>query len=295
MAETVLLSIAIFIRILSNPLGNVFQKQLTGNGNHPLLVNFLTYFLLSVACILFASFIHWPVLPREFWIYSILGGLAGALGNSFLVKALQKGDLSVLGPINSYKSLIGIFVGVILLGEVPTLWGLLGVGLIIYGSYFVLDTTPERFSFALLKKEEIRFRIWAMILTAIEAVFVKKVILASSTPVAFISWCCFGAFFSFTLLFLYRLDLKKEALKIGFGDLKTYSFLVICIGLMQFTTNYVFEHMAVGYALSLFQLSILVSVLLGYRIFKEQDIRKKLVGSAIMIIGSIVLILLKNN
>ncbi|MDI1322704.1 MAG: GRP family sugar transporter [Algoriphagus sp.] len=256
-----------------------------------MLVNFLTYLLLSVACVLFAFFIHWPVFPREFWIYSILGGIAGALGNSFLVKALQKGDLSVLGPINSYKSLVGIFAGVILLGEVPTLWGLLGVALIIFGSYFVLDTTPERFSFALLKKDEIRFRIWAMILTAIEAVFVKKVILASSTPIAFISWCCFGALFSFALLFIYRLDLKKEARQIGSMDIRNYSLLVVCIGLMQFTTNYVFEHMAVGYALSLFQLSIIVSVLLGHRIFQEKDIRKKLVGSAIMIIGSIVLIL----
>ncbi len=292
MAETVLLSIAVLVRIFSNPLGNVFQKQLTIKGNHPLLVNFLTYLLLSVTCLIFAFLIDWPVLPREFWIYSVLGGMAGALGNSFLVKALQKGDLSVLGPINSYKSLVGIFVGVILLGEIPTLWGLLGVALIILGSYFVLDTTPERFSFALLKKDEIRFRIWAMILTAIEAVFVKKVILASSTPIAFVSWCWFGAFFSFALLFIYRLDLKKEARKIGNTDLSTYSFLVVCIGLMQFTTNYVFEHMAVGYALSLFQLSIIVSVLLGHRIFQEQDIRKKLVGSAIMIIGSIVLILL---
>ena len=254
MAETVLLSIAVLVRIFSNPLGNVFQKQVTVKGNHPLLVNFLTYLLLSVACLYFASFLDWPVLTLEFWIYSVLGGIAGALGNSFLVKALQKGDLSVLGPINSYKSLIGIFVGVILLEEVPTFWGLLGVALIIYGSYFVLDTTKERFSFALLKKEEIRFRIWAMILTAIEAVLVKKVILASSNPIAFISWCCFGALFSFALLFLYRLDLKKEVRKICVSDLRTYSFLVICIGLMQFTTNYVFEHMAVGYALSLFQL-----------------------------------------
>lgn len=292
MAETVLLSIAIFIRILSNPLGNVFQKQLTATGNHPLLVNFLTYLLLSGICILMAGFIDWQVLPLQFWMYSILGGIVGALGNSFLVKALQKGDLSVLGPINSYKSLVGIFVGVLLLGEVPTLWGLLGVALVIFGSYFVLDTTPERFSFALFKKEEIRFRIWAMILTAIEAVFVKKVILASSTPIAFISWCCFGAFFSFTLVFIYRLDLKKEVRKIGFGDIRTYCFLVICIGLMQFTTNYAFEHLAVGYALSLFQLSIIVSVLLGYGIFKEENIRKKLIGSALMIIGSAVLILL---
>jgi len=64
---------------------------------------------------------------------------------------------------------------------------------------------------------------------------------------------------------------------------------------MQFMTNYTFKHMAVGYALSLFQLSTIVSVLLGYRFFKERDIWKKLIGSAIMIIGSVVIILLKNN
>jgi drug/metabolite transporter (DMT)-like permease len=134
-----------------------------------------------------------------------------------------------------------------------------------------------------------------MILTAIEAVFVKKVILVSSSAIAFISWCCFGAIFSFVLLFIYRLDVKKEARKIGYTDISKYAFLILCIGTMQFTTNYAFEHMAVGYALSLFQLSTIVSVLLGHRIFKEQDIRKKLVGSAIMIIGSIVIILLKND
>jgi drug/metabolite transporter (DMT)-like permease len=53
--------------------------------------------------------------------------------------------------------------------------------------------------------------------------------------------------------------------------------------------------MPVGYALSLFQLSTIVSVLLGHRIFKEMGIRKKLIGSAIMIVGSIIIILFQNH
>lgn len=294
MIETVLISIAVLLRIFSNPLGNVFQKQLTERGNHPLLVNFLTYLLLSIVCIFIAAFIHWPALPREFWAYSILGGVAGALGNGFLVKALQRGELSVLGPINSYKSVIGIIGGIVLLGEVPNFWGVMGIVLIIYGSYFVLDTTEERFSLALLKRSDIQFRLWAIVLTAIEAVFIKKVILASSTTIAFMSWCCFGSLFSFVLLFIYRTDIKKELVKINYSHISKYVFLVVCIGTMQFTTNYAFEHMAVGYALSLFQLSVIVSVLLGHGFFKEQDVCKKLIGSFIMLIGSVVIILLKN-
>jgi drug/metabolite transporter (DMT)-like permease len=294
MTGSLLVSLAVLLRIFSNPFANVFQKQLTAKGIHPLLVNFLTYFLLSLFCLFIILYIHFPVFPRQFWINSVLGGIAGALGNGFLIKALQYGELSVLGPVNSYKSVVGIIAGIFLLSEIPNIWGVGGIILIIYGSYFVLDTTKERFSLALFKRADIQYRLWAMILTAIEAVFVKKVILASSTTIAFISWCTFGAAFSLILLFVYRLDLKFQFKNISKSDLGKFASLIVCIGTMQFTTNYSFANMPVGYALSLFQLSTIVSVLLGYRVFKEQDVRKKLIGSAIMIIGSVIIILLKN-
>ena len=289
--EIVLTSLAVLLRILSNPVANAYQKQLTAKGHHPLLVNFLSYLLLALVCLFFIPGLPSLAYTTEFWMYSILGGIVGAVGNGFLVKALQKGDLSILGPINSYKSVVGIIVGIVLLGEIPGFYGLIGIVIIIAGSYLVLDTTEERFSWALLGKPEIQFRIWAMILTAIEAVFVKKVILASGVTAAFISWCVFGAFLSFLLLFVYRLDIKKEWSTVRAVDFKNYLLLVICIGTMQFTTNYSFAHMPVGYALSLFQLSTLVSVLLGYRIFREKEIRKKFIGASIMIVGSVIIIL----
>ena len=149
----ILTSVAVISRVLSNPLGNVFQKQLTNRYNHPLLINFLTFLLLSVFCIIPAIQVRWLELPFEFWKYCILAGIVGATGNGFLVKALQCGDLSVLGPINSYKSVVGIIVGTFLLGEIPNLWGIAGMSLIVYGSYYVLDTMDEHFSLALLKRK----------------------------------------------------------------------------------------------------------------------------------------------
>ena len=90
--------------------------------------------------------VDWVSLPWQFWVYVAVGGLFGAVGNGFLVMALRRGDLSVLGPINSYKSVVGIIVGIVLLGELPSLMGLAGVAIIILGSYFVFDTTEEGFS-----------------------------------------------------------------------------------------------------------------------------------------------------
>lgn len=295
MAGTILVTIAVILRIISNPLANVYQKQLTSKGNNPLIVNFLTYFLLSLFCGILLYFMQIPNLEKDFWLYSILGGIAGAVGNGFLVKALQTGDLSVLGPINSYKSVVGIIVGIFLLSEIPNIWGIIGIVLIIYGSYYVLDTTDERFSWKLLKNPAIQFRIWAMVLTAVEAVFIKRVILASSTVLAFISWCIFGALFSFIVLFFYKTRFKTEFRKmLKLENLDKFLLLIVCIGTMQYTTNYVFDHLPVGYALSLFQLSIIVSIVFGYKFFQEKEIGKKIIGSLIMIIGSMLIILLKN-
>jgi drug/metabolite transporter (DMT)-like permease len=294
MLSSILTAIAVLLRIFSNPLANVFQKQLTTKNNHPLLINFLSYFLLSFFCLFIAINIQWQDLHQQFWLYSILGGIIGSIGNGFLVKALQKGELSVLGPVNAYKSVAGIIVAIFLLGEIPNFWGVIGVALIVYGSYFVLDTIEEKFSWALLKRMDIQYRIWAMILSAIEAVFIKKVILASSPAIAFVSWCWFGAVFSLIFLFISRLNLKKEIHKIEEIHLSKYMLLIICIGTMQFTTIFTFNHMPVGYALSLFQLSTIVSVFLGHRFFKEQEIRRKLIGTAIMIAGSVLIMLFKD-
>jgi drug/metabolite transporter (DMT)-like permease len=289
-----LTSIAVLLRILSNPVANVFQKTLSVKGHHPLAVNFITYLGLSILCIPFALRVQWSELPSPFWIYAFLGAIVGSLGNGLLVMALQKGDLSVLGPINAYKSVVGIIAGIILLGEIPNWWGAVGTLLIIGGSYFVLDTTDERFSWALLGRKEIQYRLWAMLLTAIEAVFVKKVILASDVLTAFLAWCSLGAIFSFLLLCFNRQRLTRTAPATFTNHLVPFILLILCIGTTQLTTLYVLDHMPVGYALALFQLSTLISVFLGHRFFNEKDIGKKLLGAAIMMIGSVMIILLRD-
>ena len=290
-SATLILTIAILLRIFSNPFANVFQKKLTIKGLSPLFVNFLTYFILGFICLAFSFQLEWSNIRADFWIYSIIMGVLGALGNLFLVKALQAGDLSVLGPINAYKAVISMIIGLFLLQEIPAVWGLAGVGLIIAGSYFVLNTTEEGFTWQLFKRKEIQYRIWAMILTATEAVVGKKVILASSYVHSFFSWCWFGTLFSLALFVSNRENLNSSLKKIELKAMGIFSGLIACIGITQFSTTYIFQQMPVGYALSLFQLSVLVNIFLGYRIFQEQEIRKKLIGGVIMIIGSVLIIL----
>lgn len=161
---------AIILRILSNSCSNVFQKKLTAEGVTPLTINFLTYAGLSIVCIALSITLHPAVLTIKMWEYALTGGLLGALGNGFLIKALEKGELSVLGPINSYKSVAAMAAGIFLAGEMPSPAGIFGTALIIFGSYFIFNSTEEGFSLKLLKRKDIQYRILALIFTAAEAV-----------------------------------------------------------------------------------------------------------------------------
>jgi drug/metabolite transporter (DMT)-like permease len=283
--------LAVVLRILSNPLANVFQKQLAINRADPLFINFVTYLFLGILSAIYAVTIRWVDFPDKFWLYSLAVGFLGALGNGFLVKALQQGDLSVLGPVNAYKAVVSLVVAFFLLGEVPGIPGGLGIGLIVAGSYVVLNTTKEKLSWGVFKRTDIQYRLLAMFFAAVEAVLIKKVINYSSPEVAFIIWCWFGALFSFALFYYRQSGRLIQQIRLAGGHISTYVMLIFCIGLMQFTTNYTFGHMPVAYALALFQLSALISVLLGHRFFKETDILKKLVGATIMVAGSALIIL----
>lgn len=278
---------ALFLRIFSNPFSNVLQKHLTITGCKPFSVNFFTYTGLSIFCLPFIGIIDFSNIPLLTYKYALLGGICGAIGNGFLVKALEKGDLSLLGPINSYKSVVAMLFGIFFLKEIPDIAGIYGIFLIIYGSYFVFETQNEGFSLTLFKRRDIQYRIFALVFTAIEAVFMKHVIILSGVMVSFILTCWFGSVFSFLIVYMSRqefLPCRK--------DLKELFLLLITTGIMQWSTNYVFKHMNVSYALALFQLSTILSVIFGWKFFEERHIKKKLLGSFIMITGAVILILL---
>ena len=285
--------LAVIIRILVNPFSNVLQKQITQKGQHPLFINLATYILLAFISVCLIHDISFQSLDAEFWIYSIAGGITGALGNGFIVKALEKGDLSVLGPINAYKSIVGMLFAFIIIREVPNIWGLMGMGFIIIGSYFVLDTTEEKFSWQQFKSPAIQYRLAALVLTGIQAVLDKKVIEHSNLEIAFAGWSIFGAGFSFVFILFTKVSIQKEFKNLDRAILVKYFLLVLTVGLMLASTNYTLSHMPVGYALALFQLSILLSVVLGYRFFNELHLFKKLMGATIMVIGSALIILMK--
>ena len=279
---------ALVFRIFSNPIANMLQKALSER-HSAVLINLYSYGLLSLICVgtLCMSDYNFVSYSFSFWNYVLLAGFLCTLGTVCLIKALQYGELSVLGPINSYKCLVGLLFGFMILGEIPSIKSILGVLLIVCGSWFIFDTVKGGFKLSLFKRKDIILRFCALFLTGAEAAVLKKIILNSSSEECFILWCFSGFIFSLILVLL----LKKKFQPLFKKDVFAIFIIAVCLGLMQFSTNIVFEKLDVGLSLALFQLSSIVAIIFGYKVFKESNVIKKLIGAVIMIAGSCLILL----
>ena len=79
------------------------------------------------------------------------------------------------------------------------------------------------------------------------------------------------------------------------SEWRTLLWLAATTALMALTTILTFEKLQVGYSLALFQLSTLMTVYLGHRYFQERNIRRRLLGSLVMVIGAMLIITLGHS
>ncbi len=286
---------ALFVitRIIANPVSNVFQKRLADARANPAFIITATHALLTILTLPFLVSMDLSSLTTGFWLNMAVSAILAIAGNVLLVYALRSGDLSVLGSINAYKAVLSLVLGIFLIGEVPSALGLVGVLLILFGSYFVVDRTegrPPRNAFAQFFRERgVQFRFAALACSATEAVFLKRAVLQSSPLRAFFFWCALGLLVAVVFVAIHLGDRAAGEMKGLRQHWRTYGWLAVTTGVMQVTTLLTFGVMQVGYSLALFQLSTLISVALGYRYFQEQNIPRRLFGSVVMIAGAVLI------
>lgn len=288
--------IFVLARIVSNPFSNVFQKLLTRSGGTPLFIISATFGFLSLVC--------GPLLPwilngpsGRFWFDITLSAILAVAGNVTLVAALQRSDLSILGPINAYKSVVSLLPGIVFLHEIPTAWQLVGIGLIVLGSIVVAgrDRGTERWGLGSLFRERgVLLRFAALIFSAFEAIFLKRALLESSPIMTFALWALLGFGCSALVVAVgpWRNFVRSDLIVMRKNRLN-YAWLALTTGVMQLSTLITLKVFTVGPALALFQTSTILTVILGRTVFVEKHFLKRILGSLVMIAGAILIILFK--
>jgi drug/metabolite transporter (DMT)-like permease len=289
-----LTALFVTLRIVANPLSNVLQKQLTRRGAHPLVVIAVTHGILTPVAVALLAAMRWDDLDSVFWINIVLCAVLAVVGNALIVYALRESDLSVLGPINAYKSVLSLVLAVVMLGEIPSVAGAVGVVLVLAGSLFVVDRAPGqahgRALLQFIRDRGIQLRLAALVFSATEAVLLKRAILHSTPLVTFLFWSILGL--PVALIAVAAFGWRGDRTEAGrwAENVRLYLGLGLTTGLMQAATLFTFEKLQVGYSLALFQLSTIVSVFFGHHFFRERNIKRRLIGSLIMVAGAMLIV-----
>jgi drug/metabolite transporter (DMT)-like permease len=299
---------AVVVRIAANPLSNVAQKLLAGRGVDPAAVIFTSHLLLSACCIPWLPWLQ-PPAPG-FWLPILVSAALAVAANTLITAAMHLSDLSVLGPINAYKAIVSLVPAFVLLGEIPGLAGLAGMGLIVAGSYLLVDPRavglrrddarkPRAVGLrrddarkplaALAGDPGVRLRAAAMVLSAVEAVFLKQALAAAAPATTFVGWAVFGLLGA-AILRIWRRSTAAGLRAVG-RHAGLFAALALTTGLMQYATLVTLTGLQVGYSLALFQTSAVVSVLLGRLFFRETAFLRRLAGSIVMTAGAVLIVL----
>ena len=287
------------------------------------------WFFLSVACAVLTAttamlsklllkknsvlFVGWarflfalPVFAILFWIYRPNVQFDPAFWRIVLVllpfelaaflaflKALKISPLSLTFPLLWLTPLFAVLFSHILLREVPNPAGIAGIALVATGAYLLNINTVTKGIFqpikAIYREKGSRLMFLVALIYGVTSVLGKKAVMLSG-PLSFatIYYTIFLIIFTPLAVIGGRKDMRAVRQDLGKNLL-----LMAALG-VSFAAAMILHFKAVllvnvSYMISVKRLSLLIGVAYGALIFKERNIKPRLVGSFVMLAGILLL------
>lgn len=274
----------------SEAFRNLFSKKASINGVDSLMVSWVNNIIPIIVFLPVIFFIQLRFSFQFFFALSITGSINVAASILYM-KAISKGDISVVVPMLSFTPLFLLVTTPFLVGEFPGVTGIIGMVLIVVGSYLLNVNLKIQKLFdpfkSLLKNKGTRYMLIVSVLWAISANFDKLSIQYSSVY----QHILFVNIFVFCGITLVVSSMKKFNL----SEIKKSKKNLVIMSLFT-TTTYICQMTAlsltlVAYVISLKRVSGLIAVFLGHFILKEPNLRERLLGAFLMFLGVLFIVL----
>lgn len=251
---------------------------------------FGNYFLISIVLFVISFLKGLPTLAPSFYLAVYLSAFLNIFITIFTYRAVQLTDLSLAVPMMSFTPLFLILTSFLILGELPGWLGVVGIVLIVFGSY-LLDVSGKAknlfSSFSNLFKNKGQMLMLAAAFCAGLSVNFDKMAVLNSDWLFGSAMTYFLLAVSFLIISLFK---KREILKTTIRNLDKFFLSAAFAVLTVICINLAYTMQIAAYVISIKRIGALFSVLLGALFFKEKDIPKRFIGAFIMLIGVIVII-----
>ena len=227
---------------------------------------------------------------RSFWYALVAVTFVDGLSSLMYIKAIQVSGLGNTIPLLTITPIYIVLIEYFTLGSVPSVYGFMGILLIVTGAYLLNIKDKKKGIFApfmsLVKDNGTKIMLIVSFFYAIAAVLYKIGINASD-EITFFSFAVFSILTLYIILAFFKLDWKTFVKAKKYIGIFLITSVIGTIG--SLLTTFVMKMLFVSYAISLKRLAVLFSVIFGFVFFKEKNFSEKIVGSSIMVIGVIII------
>jgi drug/metabolite transporter (DMT)-like permease len=248
------------------------------------MTNFLITGVLAAVYVAAAGI---PEIGRNFFWSVGVASLIDVLGVTFLTRALSAGNLSAAYPLVALIPVFAIGTSFVILGEVPTAVGLVGVLTIVVGSYLLrIEGAREhilRPIVLLVRESGPRFFLLAGFIFSIIAPLFKTAMINSSPAVTLATSQLLSSVW-LALVLLIRGTLLRTMHQLGrnllpLGGIAGLNFVQAMLMFLGFSLT------QVSYMASIKRLDILFTVLLSALILRDRDALRGTLSGLVMLAG----------
>lgn len=243
------------------------------------------YLIAFLIAILLFFFIKIPQIKIDFYYSIFFASCLDVIAISLLIKAIKSAELAKTFPLVSFTPLFLVLTAFLVLGELPSLTGVIGIITIVSGAYLLkLEKEVKFFEplTALVKEKGARWTLIAALLFSFVGPFLKKAVLSSSVPFTVVIYLILSTAI-LTPFFILSKGNKIEECRKNFILLAITGILLF---LVLLTVNLAFQLALTAYVVSIKRFSVPFTILLGYYFFKEKGIIKNLTAGMVMVIGA---------
>ena len=251
----------------------------------------LFYNLITLPFLLFGFlFYEIPSASSYFYIVVFINAIVWSIAIFLLMRSLETSDLSVSIPILSFTPIFLLLVSYILLKEFPSLQGLIGILIVVAGSYTLNISSIKSGYFEPIKSIFVKKGFYMLIAAFLFSITASlaKIGINLSNPAYFMFVHYLFTSLILTTLFFNKINENKKQIKANF---KYFLIIGISVAFSEILAATAFTLTIVPYVISLKRINVIFSVLIGFLLFKEKHFKESITGSIIMFIGALLITL----
>ncbi|TMW65892.1 hypothetical protein Poli38472_003657 [Pythium oligandrum] len=239
-----------------------------------------------------------PPLNHLFWTSVCISGCINLVTSYLYNRSIQISTLSATVPFLSFTPAFLVVVAFMVLGEVPTFWGVVGISIAVTGGFWLQGSNDAQLAkdFPLNASDASKgsmYMILVAFLWSISNAF-DKIGVQNSTPLVFGSAIQIIVAVGSYIMKRLRIGGDELYAPIGTEPQVPWKFVVLA-GVTSIVSYYInlvaTQSLEVSYVIAIKRSGCIWSVLLGRFLFRERNLRKKIPSIMLMVIGVICIVL----